>query len=41
MITDTSNSESINEQIDLVFDNALTYNYLNMPSVIYLYEPFY
>ena len=35
------NSESINEQIDLVLDNALTYNYLNMPSVIYLYEPFF
>ena len=35
------NSESINEMIDLVLANALTYNYLNMPSVVYLYEPFF
>ena len=35
------NSESTDEMIDLVLDNALTYNYLNEPSVIYLYEPFF
>ena len=35
------NSKSINEMIELVLANALTYNYLNIPSVIYLYEPFF
>tara|TARA_B110000879_G_C11166014_1_gene511272 strand:- start:2380 stop:3015 length:636 start_codon:yes stop_codon:yes gene_type:complete len=34
-------SNPISNQINLILDNALTYNYINKPSVIYLYEPFY